>query len=251
MARQLSATPNIDTPDAQYPAGKIRDEAPPIDGTPVQESLYGDITQFFHKLMRLAGLAYNNVAENETAGFQFVTALTTYVRALASTTTAKGTIETATDAEVQAGTDVSRAVTPAGLESKTATTTRRGITYLASNAEVLAGTDTTKIVTPINLSSVNAALLTKIVIIPAWDMDTDIGINVAHGLTFAKIRSIQAFIRNDDNNVLAPLNIESGSFLYADATLIHLLRANSGWFDNTSFNSSSLARGYIIIKHFV
>lgn len=153
MARQLTAVPDIDSPDASYPAGKIRNDNPPTtDGTPVVEELYGDIIQFFHKLMRLAGITYNDTAENETAGFQFIEALAFYMRSLAATETQKGTSERATNAEVQAGSDTSRFVTPAGLESKTATEARKGIDELANSSEALALSPShSRIVTPLKL----------------------------------------------------------------------------------------------------
>lgn len=117
MARQLSSIPNIDPANGAYPAGKIRNDNPPAEGTPVTEELYGDIIQFFHKLMRLAGLTYNDLAENETTGFQFIQALAFYMRTLAASATEKGVVELATNAETQAGLDALRAITPAGLKS--------------------------------------------------------------------------------------------------------------------------------------
>lgn len=68
-----------------------------------------------------------------------------------ATTSAKGFVELATNAETQAGTDTDRAVTPAGLESKTATVTRKGIAELATQTEVNDGADTERIVTPATL----------------------------------------------------------------------------------------------------
>ena len=74
-----------------------------------------------------------------------------------ATTTAKGRIELATQAEVDAGTDTVRAVTPATLKQYVdtaspspvdASTTVKGIIQLATAAEVLAGTDALKAVTP-------------------------------------------------------------------------------------------------------
>lgn len=67
--------------------------------------------------------------------------------------TVSGIIELATDAEVQAGTDAVRAVTPAGLASRTATETRTGIIELATDAEVQAGVDAVRAVTPAGLAS--------------------------------------------------------------------------------------------------
>lgn len=71
-----------------------------------------------------------------------------------ATETTAGVVELATVAEVAAGTDSSRAVTPAGLSARTATETRTGVVELATTAEVQAGTDTTRAVTPAGLSKV-------------------------------------------------------------------------------------------------
>jgi len=74
-----------------------------------------------------------------------------------ASTTVKGRIELATQAEVDAGTDAVRAVTPATLKQYVdtaspapadASTTVKGIIQLATAAEVLAGTDALKAVTP-------------------------------------------------------------------------------------------------------
>lgn len=118
MARQLNAVPNIDPANSDYPAGKIRDENLPTEGTPVTETLYGDLVQFFHKLMRIAGIAYNNLPENESSGFQFLNALAYYIRNLSASTTEKGVVELATIEETNAGLDSLRAVTPASLKPK-------------------------------------------------------------------------------------------------------------------------------------
>ncbi len=65
-----------------------------------------------------------------------------------ATTTAKGKVELATDAEAQAGADTERVVTPASLASRTATTTRAGLVEKATQAEADAGTDSERYVTP-------------------------------------------------------------------------------------------------------
>jgi hypothetical protein len=52
-----------------------------------------------------------------------------------ATTTVKGKVELATDAEPQAGIDTERAVTPSNLSARTATETRTGIAELATVAE--------------------------------------------------------------------------------------------------------------------
>lgn len=59
----------------------------------------------------------------------------------------------ATNAETQAGSLTTKAVTPASLASRTATTSRTGIAEIATAAEVLTGTDDTRIITPARLAA--------------------------------------------------------------------------------------------------
>lgn len=68
-----------------------------------------------------------------------------------ATDAVRGIVELATSAEVIAGADTVRAVTPAGLASLTATDARRGLVELATTAEARAGTATTLAVTPAGL----------------------------------------------------------------------------------------------------
>lgn len=70
-----------------------------------------------------------------------------------ASTTVLGLVTLATNAEVQAGTDVNKVVTPASLSSRTATETRTGIAEIATQAETNAGTDDTRIVTPLKLKT--------------------------------------------------------------------------------------------------
>lgn len=80
---------------------------------------------------------------------------------IAATTVARGFVELATNAEAQAGTDATRAVTPAAAKSafleidmgnatasSAATTSKSGLVELATSAEALAGTDITRALTP-------------------------------------------------------------------------------------------------------
>jgi hypothetical protein len=68
-----------------------------------------------------------------------------------ATTTILGVVALATQAEVIAGTNNTKAVTPASIPDATAS--QRGFTTLASNAETQAGTVSTKAVTPASLAS--------------------------------------------------------------------------------------------------
>jgi hypothetical protein len=79
MARALENKTNVNPPSADYPYGRIRDNDGSGNGTPVNESVYGDFHQFFERLMDLAGVAHNNAAENKINGFQFIDALITLI----------------------------------------------------------------------------------------------------------------------------------------------------------------------------
>lgn len=67
--------PNVTVPDSDYPDGRIKDETGIQDGTPIEEATNGDMMQFFAKIMRVAGLAPNELPDNEYNGLQFYEAL--------------------------------------------------------------------------------------------------------------------------------------------------------------------------------
>ncbi len=70
-----------------------------------------------------------------------------------ATTDRQGIVELATAAEVAAGTDASRAITPSSLLARTASTDRTGLVELATGAEALAGEDAERAVTPLALKT--------------------------------------------------------------------------------------------------
>lgn len=70
-----------------------------------------------------------------------------------ATTTSRGLTTHATSAETQAGTVNNKAVTPQGLSSRTATESRTGLAEIATQAETDAGTDDSRIVTPLKLKT--------------------------------------------------------------------------------------------------
>lgn len=72
-----------------------------------------------------------------------------------ATTTVKGKVELATDAEAQAKTDTAKALTPSNLATITASTTATGLVELATSPETVTGTDTQRATTP---AGVKAAL---------------------------------------------------------------------------------------------
>jgi len=78
MAQDKSTLTNIDKSNlAAYPDGQIQDNDGTNNGTPVARFTQSDQYEFFAKLMRLAGLTFNNQYDNETNGFQYIAALQT------------------------------------------------------------------------------------------------------------------------------------------------------------------------------
>ena len=92
-----------------------------------------------------AGSAYM-LSQNESQSIYCDAANNIYQSVVASavtpdaSTTVKGIVELATNAETQTGTDALRAVTPAGMASVTSTETRAGLAELATDAEAQAYT---------------------------------------------------------------------------------------------------------------
>lgn len=108
---------------------------------------------------------------------------------------AAGTVEIATNAEVQTGTDTARMVTPAGLRACTATDARPGVIELATAAEVQAGTDTTRAVTPDTLNACTATT-TRLGVI---ELATQAEVNAGTDATRAVVSStLKAFL---DSNI--------------------------------------------------
>ena len=75
MAVKLENKVNIDAPDATWPFGNTRNNTGANDGTPYDQPTMTDYIQFFHKMMLESGIAYNDIVDNETNGWQFFLAL--------------------------------------------------------------------------------------------------------------------------------------------------------------------------------
>jgi hypothetical protein len=69
----------------------------------------------------------------------------------AASTTTEGVVRLSTNAETQAGTDGTIAVTPLSLSSRSATETLTGLAEIATQVETETGTDDARIVTPLKL----------------------------------------------------------------------------------------------------
>lgn len=76
MAIGIENYPNLDTTDpANFPHGAIKDNPGDDTGTPVNRLTTNDIHQFFAKMLANAGISANNLAEDETNGYQYIQAL--------------------------------------------------------------------------------------------------------------------------------------------------------------------------------
>jgi hypothetical protein len=103
-----------------------------------------------------------------------------------------------------------------------------------------------------------ANLLTKVVDIGDWDMDATASVTVAHGITYTKIRSVSAIVRNDADDTYSPLTpayvtvaggtIE-GAIRFINSTTVNLERLTGGLYDSVSYDSTSYNRGWLTITY--
>lgn len=73
--RPITSLPNTEAPDADFPGGRLKNTVGANAGTRVNESMVGDWSQFFYKLMNEAGVTPNGLPDSEYSGFQLMTAL--------------------------------------------------------------------------------------------------------------------------------------------------------------------------------
>lgn len=265
MARSIQQKTNTDAATGTYPYGNIRDNDGSNNGTPVNVETYGDFHQFFEALMADAGITFNGLPDNLTNGFQLYLAFVAAVRNKQATTTALGTAEIATDAEVQAGTDTERMVTPANLVSRTATETRTGIAEIATQTEMNTGSDDARMVTALKIKTSPEVvgfdgatkLRIKIVEIGDWNMDSTTTVQITHGIAdWTKIRSVRAGIRTDADTSVKDINrvdpstgAVAGSVEGWDSANVVLQRTTGGHFDSNAYDSTTFNRGWITIEY--
>ncbi|HOW83280.1 MAG TPA: hypothetical protein PK573_12020 [Spirochaetota bacterium] len=136
------------------------------------------------------------------------------------------------------------------------------LAVLLTGAQTVAGVKTfsSTIVGSINsikeTGSAGATYRKKEIPIGDWNMDSTDYVDVAHGLTNSKIRSITACVRTDDEGSPEPLNRGKNAtdttpqgFCIVVYTNIRLFRLTGGHFDSTSYNATSFNRGYITIEY--
>lgn len=100
-----------------------------------------------------------------------------------ATETVLGVIALATQAEVDAGSPGTKAVTPVTLAARTATELRTGLIAIATTAEVTAGTNDTKAITPLKMIQyLNSSQLNQGFNIPTAPIAAGGTVTVTHGL---------------------------------------------------------------------
>lgn len=102
----------------------------------------------------------------------------------------------------------------------------------------------------------SATVKTKIMEIGDWNMDAGASVSVAHGLTLADIRSVKVLIRNDSDTqhinfpvVDQDIAASGQEEMHVDATNVIMVRGNTGFFDNISYDSTSFNRGWITVNY--
>jgi len=248
MAVKLENKSNVQAPAAPFTSfGNIKDESSPgaNDGTPVNTAVYQDIHQFFAKMADAVSLAYNGLADNDVNDFQYFEALISNIRATAASATQKGTVERATQAEVNAGTDTTRHLTTALIAGATAIIKTAAI----QNAAI---TDIKLAEARVKIPSGSPQTKMKTFDIGDWDMSNLTIVTVAHGVDGTKIRAVIASVRQDagitSSNPAAVLDNEtSDTRVNWNDTNILLVSFTSGKYDDPLYNATSFNRGWITI----
>lgn len=103
MAIRLQDKETTDPPSSDYPFGDIRDDPGDRTGTKVNKRNHADFHQFFAKLMDLAGLAYNDLPDNDYSGFQYIDALLMVIQNTLGVMRLMGNIDASTNPNYPAG----------------------------------------------------------------------------------------------------------------------------------------------------
>jgi len=101
-------------------------------------------------------------------------------------------------------------------------------------------------------SLLNLPFKVKFEPIGEWNMFTTATVSFPHGLNHVNIRAVQAVVRRDDNMVYTPLYYSAnkanlGGAEYWDSTHVYLERLSGGEYANSSYDSTSFNRGFVIL----
>lgn len=295
MAIELANKQNVEAPSLTYEFGSIKDNPGDFSGTPFDRAVYSDFHQWASKMFDNSGLTYNNLPDNTTNGYQFYEAMreniakyksiTVYSTNTSLTDTALGGISVYFNF-FGAGTftlpsalneHIGKKIKFLNLALYDLTIIPFGGNFISPiptpNPLVLKQGDSVEMYISITGSWIitaiyrkaNAEVLTKIIPIGNWNMQTTGTLAVAHGLTLSKIRSVSAMINIDTSNALYPLtglvNTTPGGSAFADATNINLFRFSDAQaaytgslsaYENASFSAvAGFNRGWITIEYAV
>ncbi len=87
----------------------------------------------------------------------------------------------------------------------------------------------------------------KIIEIGVWEMYGTASLIKAHGLSWGKIRSVYALIKND--MLTGRYSLERDGYIVVTETNIELYRNASGFFASADFNAPTFERGWIVIEY--
>ena len=104
--RPITSLPNTEAPDADFPGGRLKNTVGANAGTRVNESMVGDWSQFFYKLMNEAGITPNGLPDSEYSGFQLMTALVKIFGGMRRIVYEIGAWDMNADASISVSTDV-------------------------------------------------------------------------------------------------------------------------------------------------
>lgn len=98
-----------------------------------------------------------------------------------------------------------------------------------------------------------AVMRWKIIPIGDWNMDSTASVNINHGLTIEKIRTVHVLIIQDTTNYMFELTIMdtgtvAGNFSILTSYII-LTRTAGGVFDSVAYDATSFNRGFITIGY--
>ncbi len=126
--------------------------------------------------------------------------------------------------------------------------------------KTLDGTATGNVVTKVSsIAEVGASkeIKLKVLEIGDWDMDATAEVDVAHGLTYANIRSITGILRADSDvspahaHMIPDHDETTGRteihFHEVNATNVHIHRHNSSEFNGADYDETSYNRGWLVI----
>jgi hypothetical protein len=261
MARDKATNPNIDNSDpTNFPNARLKDNTGGNNGTPVNEAIYGDIQEFFGKLMRDAGIAYNTLPDSVATGYQLVQALiamankNNYVYEL---TSVSGVLQIATKIEILKEGEV--LLCKAGF-NKAAETTIKGSGTLVLTATISSafkngdylqlqrtsgGVTLTRL---INADNLNVAVGEKNYLKAATDLEEITGTSTTKATTPASnLVAFEDRVNGDSSDTFLATTGQNGLLSKEDKAIIDSFVdpvKNRGWFSGVDPGIGTVGSGY-------